>query len=191
MLFIIGRPGSRGSVNGSVRGNSNMSVTAGEVNSTLTKGAGWPWEGTRRVPVEKSVENSDQQALSVDRFGHVGSTTDAYVSVRTTSDLANAANYSSAEQRELEQFIHDGKREGSPPWTADTADGTQPLEGPGFGDWPGTWQEVQLEPLGQNDQFVERAMTQVRQPCSLLLLAACRLLLAPCSLPLALAPAGR
>lgn len=158
------RPGSRDglSVDDSARGDRSMFISAGDDSSTLTKGAGWPWDGARRVPVERSIATNDQQAVSVDRFGNVGPP-DAYESVRTTGDLANAANYSSTEQRELERYIHDGittgggKREESPPFTPDdlTADGRQ-IGGHGLGDWQVTWEEVRSEPFGH----VELALSQ-------------------------------
>ena len=124
-----------------------------EANSTLTKGAGWPWPGKRRLPTEKLVERNDQQAVPVDRFGHVGAY-DSYVSVRTTSDLANAANQGSIEQRDLDRYIQTlatdaGATEKSPPFTPDGDPAVSDGEflGAGFGDWPTTWQEVRLDPL--------------------------------------------
>ena len=138
-----------------------------EVNATLTKGAGWPWPGTRRLPTEKRVDRSDQQAVAVDRFGHVG-TFDAYVSVRTTSDLANAANQSSIEQRELDRYIQAGvaadteKWEKSPPFTPDSAPAGSGAAG--FGDWPAAWQEVRLDALSHDvDALGEDASAQPLQ----------------------------
>ena len=137
-----------------------------EVNSTLTKGAGWPWPGKRRLPIEKLVERNDQQAVAVDRFGHVGAF-DSYVSVRTSSDLANAANHGSIEQRDLDRYIETvaadkGEKEKSPPFTPDSVPGYSGDEflGPGFGDWPTTWQEVRLDPLDRDvDGISDDAVT--------------------------------
>ncbi len=135
------------------------------MNSTLTKGAGWPWPGKRRLPIEKLVERNDQQAVAVDRFGHVGAF-DSYVSVRTTSDLANAANQGSIEQRDLDRYIqttaaNKGEEEESPPFTPDCVPAYSGDEflGAGFGDWPTTWQEVRLDPLdGVSDDAITTAL---------------------------------
>jgi hypothetical protein len=145
------------------------------------------------VPTEKLVERGDQQALSVDRFGHVGGF-DAYVSVRTTSDLGNAANHDSIEQRELNRYIQEGvdppppsgsaaeellpavggssnaedRTEESPPFTPDSApmqlqmNDTPAAEfgrNAEFGNWPTTWQEVRLDPLGgTSDDIIEATL---------------------------------
>ena len=135
-----------------------------EVNATLTKGAGWPWPGSRRLPTEKLVERNDLQAVPVDRFGHVGAF-DAYVSVRTTSDLANAANHSSIEQRELDRYIQAGvatHKEKSPPFTPDSAPAGSGAAG--FGDRPAAWQEVRLDSLNHDvDALGEDASEQTLQ----------------------------
>ena len=126
------------------------------------------------MPTAKLVERNDQQAVAVDRFGHVGAF-DAYVSVRTTSDLANAANHGSIEQRELERYMQTrdtDKQAGnkSPPFTPDSAPAGN---GDGFGDWPATWQEVRLDPLGQQvdgGDAIEMALCQGGEDLSELLL---------------------
>ena len=66
----------------------SRSARPGETGTTLTKGAGWPWEGGRRVPTVRPP--------TPERF-------DAYVSVRSGADLGNKANLNSPEQRMLEQ----------------------------------------------------------------------------------------
>lgn len=103
----------------------------------------------------------------MDRFGHVGAF-DAYVSVRTTSDLANAANQSSIEQRELDRYIQAGvaadteKWEKSPPFTPDSAPAGSGAAG--FGDWPAAWQEVRLDALSHDvDALGEDASAQPLQ----------------------------
>lgn len=90
-----------------------------------------------------------------------------------TVDLANAANHSSIEQRDLERYIKTGDDTGtdteeagkSPPFTPDSVTaGTDDL-GTGFGNWPTTWEEIKLDPLehGAGDVAGDAVQTALQE----------------------------